>query len=97
MSDDVRTAADSPGPTEREEITPTQVLAQTLKRLYPQNPDVVLGREARVIMEAFEQAGFVAVATNDTRAHAMSRIAALKAEIAVLRAADAPPFDRGGN
>ena len=37
-----------------------QVLARTigpvLKRLYPQNPDVVLGREARIIAEAIAPA-----------------------------------------
>lgn len=47
-------------------MTPSQVLAQTLKRLYPQNPDVVLGREARVILHAFEEAGFAVVATDTT-------------------------------
>ena len=40
---------------------PVQVLAQTLKRLYPQNPDIVLGREARIVIEEFEKAGFVIV------------------------------------
>jgi hypothetical protein len=29
-----------------------RVVARTLKRLYPQSPDVVLGREARIIVEA---------------------------------------------
>lgn len=65
--------------------TPTQVLAMTLKRLYPQNPDVVLGREARTILEEFEKAGLVVIATNDTRAHAMRQRDDLRAEVDRLR------------
>lgn len=39
------------------------VVARTLKRLYPHNPDVVLGREARVIVEELRTAGFLIVQT----------------------------------
>jgi hypothetical protein len=46
------------GPIDR---TPEQVLAMTLKQLYPWNPDIVFGREARTIIEAFTEAGFVVV------------------------------------
>lgn len=35
------------------------VVARTLKELYPQNPDVVLGREARTIVQALHDAGLV--------------------------------------
>lgn len=67
------------------EYTPTQVLAMTLKRLYPQNPDVVLGREARTILDEFERAGYVVIATNDTRAHSMKQRDELRAEVDRLR------------
>ena len=40
---------------------PVQVLAQTLKRLYPANPDVVLGREARIVLDEFVKRGYVVV------------------------------------
>ena len=39
----------------------TVIVARTLKRLYPMNPDVVLGREARVIVEALESVGLTLV------------------------------------
>lgn len=65
--------------------TPTQVLAMTLKRLYPQNPDIVLGREARIVIEEFEKAGYVVIATNDTRAHAMRQRDELRAQVDRLR------------
>lgn len=68
-----------------ERRTPTQALAMTLKRLYPQNPDVVLGREARTIIDEFEQAGFVVVTTNDTRAHAMKQRDELRAQVDRMR------------
>lgn len=42
-------------------MTPTQIVAQVLKRLYPQNPDIVLGREARVIIDSLQAEGFVIV------------------------------------
>lgn len=35
------------------------VIARVLKQLYPQNPDVVLGREARVITDALYEAGLL--------------------------------------
>jgi hypothetical protein len=37
------------------------VVAQLLQRLYPSNPDVVLGREARLILEAFTAQGLAVV------------------------------------
>jgi hypothetical protein len=43
-------------------MTPQMIIARTLKRLYPQNPDVVLGREARAIVAALEDEGYVVVA-----------------------------------
>ncbi len=67
------------------ERTPTQVLAMTLKRLYPQNPDIVLGREARTVIDEFEKAGYVVVATNDTRAHAMKQRDELRAQVDRMR------------
>ena len=60
-------AGDEPGSylprpdTRRHEATVT--VAQTLRRLYPQNPDIVFGREARVIVEALEAAGLAIVRT----------------------------------
>lgn len=50
---------DSPAmvPAER----PEQLVAKVLKRLYPQNPDIVLGREARNIVAALSDAGYVIV------------------------------------
>lgn len=40
------------------QLGPEAAVAQVLKRLYPQNPDVVLGREARVIVDALTKAGW---------------------------------------
>lgn len=36
----------------------TRVIAVLLKELYPQNPDIVLGREARHIVNALHEKGF---------------------------------------
>lgn len=38
-----------------------RTLGPVLKRLYPQNPDVVIGREARAIAEAIVSAGYAVI------------------------------------
>jgi hypothetical protein len=51
------------GESPRSELGPTRVLATTLKRLYPQNPDVVVGTEARIILDEFAAQGYAVVLT----------------------------------
>lgn len=50
----------APQPSEAaERVAPEHVVAKVLKRLYPQNPDIVLGREARRIVEALREEGLL--------------------------------------
>lgn len=44
------------------------VVAKLLKQMYPQNPDIVLGREARRIVQAMREAGCAIVVGNHDRA-----------------------------
>lgn len=43
------------------------VVAKLLKQMYPANPDVVLGREARRIIEALTEAGYTLVRSDSWR------------------------------
>lgn len=44
---------------------PEVIVAKALKRLYPQNPDIVLGREARTIVAYLDSAGYALTRRED--------------------------------